>query len=616
MNISALIQGFTNYLDELNKISNKNYNTQANNASIFMYSSEFKNYLQEQTGADSSISSMSVSDLISMDFEDGKFVNSDSSEEDNAGVNDILNDLFKDDNVKKSVDKDGDGVLSDEEKNAFLDAIKNLDNDAENISLDDIMSATQGIQDGSFNIPSSDTAAEADQSADDPQNADAANSADAATQGADAPASNGSSDSSGSSNGGNNPGGSFDSTNPDSGEKVLDNMSEDELKTELSNAQSALTDKQNALNSILDGSDSNIKALEDAVNTSYDAYQEKLKEVDEDMASQVDELKGKISAKEQEVSAKESEICTQEGVVSDCTSAYDNAVSRRQNLESILGSLTPEDENYSSAQSELASAKADEASALAKKTEAEEKLQQLQEEKENLQTNDSDSLDNLNNEMTELETEISEKYPEVQETMDVYNQAQKALAEGKETALTTAKSEVQEAQDYVNKVQTAIQNCNNKKDNSKYLASGDGDKTVENAMKYLGLSESQVEKLTGKGFCDGLWCADFVHAVLSETFGEENLPDWYKNCNGKSSCSNVLEAAQGAGKAFKDASQAKPGDLIVFNTKRGQARHIGIVVKVENGKVYTIEGNSTGGKCCQRTYDVTNTSRINSYISM
>ncbi|MBQ9246676.1 hypothetical protein IJ182_10465, partial [bacterium] len=166
MNINELIQGFTSYLDELSKISNKEYNTKAPNMSVFMYSSEFKQYLQNEMGADASISSMSVSDLISMDFKDGKFVKKDENNTDNndnfsadennppdannanVGLDDIINNLFEDASVKKTVDTDGNGEISNDEKNAFLDAVKNLDNDAENVSIDDILSAAQGIQDG------------------------------------------------------------------------------------------------------------------------------------------------------------------------------------------------------------------------------------------------------------------------------------------------------------------------------------------------------------------------------------------------------------------------------------------------------------------------------------
>lgn len=142
---------------------------------------------------------------------------------------------------------------------------------------------------------------------------------------------------------------------------------------------------------------------------------------------------------------------------------------------------------------------------------------------------------------------------------------------------------------------------------------GNGNALVSTAARYLGMNEQQVEGATGSRLADGLWCAGFVRETLKQTYGN-NLPAWYKNCN-TNSCSEVLNAARQNGKSFKNGGAAQPGDLIVFNTSRGQARHIGIVSKIENGKVYTIEGNS-GGKVSQRVYDIGNTSRINSYIRM
>ncbi len=55
-----------------------------------------------------------------------------------------------------------------------------------------------------------------------------------------------------------------------------------------------------------------------------------------------------------------------------------------------------------------------------------------------------------------------------------------------------------------------------------------------------------------------------------------------------------------------------PGDIIFFDwndpsgffgPQDGVPDHVGIVEKVENGRVYTIEGNS-GDKCCQRSYPI------------
>ena len=58
----------------------------------------------------------------------------------------------------------------------------------------------------------------------------------------------------------------------------------------------------------------------------------------------------------------------------------------------------------------------------------------------------------------------------------------------------------------------------------------------------------------------------------------------------------------------------KSGDIIFFDwneSKDGFSDHVGIVEKVENGRVYTIEGNSSNA-CRQRDYDI-NSSEIQGY---
>ena len=52
----------------------------------------------------------------------------------------------------------------------------------------------------------------------------------------------------------------------------------------------------------------------------------------------------------------------------------------------------------------------------------------------------------------------------------------------------------------------------------------------------------------------------------------------------------------------KAVDEPSPGDIIFFDWERdGLADHVGIVGKVENGLVYTIEGN-TGDVCAERHY--------------
>ncbi len=45
MDINALKLGFANYLQSLSEISNKDYKNLDSDISIFMYSTEFKNYI-------------------------------------------------------------------------------------------------------------------------------------------------------------------------------------------------------------------------------------------------------------------------------------------------------------------------------------------------------------------------------------------------------------------------------------------------------------------------------------------------------------------------------------------------------------------------------------------
>lgn len=49
------------------------------------------------------------------------------------------------------------------------------------------------------------------------------------------------------------------------------------------------------------------------------------------------------------------------------------------------------------------------------------------------------------------------------------------------------------------------------------------------------------------------------------------------------------------------------GDIIFFDwadSNDGKSDHVGIVDRIENGKVYTVEGNTSGDSCKQNNYDI------------
>ena len=96
------------------------------------------------------------------------------------------------------------------------------------------------------------------------------------------------------------------------------------------------------------------------------------------------------------------------------------------------------------------------------------------------------------------------------------------------------------------------------------------------------------------------WCAVFVSWVANELgyiesktipkfAGVQNGIDWFK----------------AMGEWQDNTYVPKPGDIIFFDWENdGKANHVGIVEKVENNKVYTIEGNSTNDTCKQKEYSL------------
>lgn len=126
-------------------------------------------------------------------------------------------------------------------------------------------------------------------------------------------------------------------------------------------------------------------------------------------------------------------------------------------------------------------------------------------------------------------------------------------------------------------------------------------------------SRSEVAKYRNGQDNGAAWCASFVSWCLKQTYGDKN-PMGYE-----ASCSSIQAKATKAGVyAFKENYTPKPGDLVRF-LNNGQG-HIGIVQKVENGKVYTVEGNTWGNgdntpRVMERSYSIDD-GRINGYVKM
>lgn len=134
------------------------------------------------------------------------------------------------------------------------------------------------------------------------------------------------------------------------------------------------------------------------------------------------------------------------------------------------------------------------------------------------------------------------------------------------------------------------------------------------SSEIVAVALSQVGNIGGQpywswyGFSSRVeWCTCFV--------------SWCANECGYIDAGVILKfssCAQGS-RRFKDRGlwedksyTPNPGDIIFFDwddpdgyswPQNGLPDHVGIVEKVENGRVYAIEGNS-GDRCCQRSYPV------------
>jgi hypothetical protein len=132
----------------------------------------------------------------------------------------------------------------------------------------------------------------------------------------------------------------------------------------------------------------------------------------------------------------------------------------------------------------------------------------------------------------------------------------------------------------------------------------------------LGLHEGRdtaainsITKKSGINAATTPWCAAFAMNLLKD-HGVLNL-DGLSNRN---YCPTIEKWATDEGIYGKpDQYQPKPGDAVLFDWQRdGKSDHIGIVEKIENGKVYVLEGNSSNS--VKRNVYPLNSGKIDGYV--
>lgn len=144
-------------------------------------------------------------------------------------------------------------------------------------------------------------------------------------------------------------------------------------------------------------------------------------------------------------------------------------------------------------------------------------------------------------------------------------------------------------------------------------SSGAGLGALQAAQSQVGVREAtgNNDGLPAQRYSNGRrepWCANFV----AWTFRQAGTP-LPGNQRSLASVQYMEDQMKRTGQFHRGTPQ--PGDIIFFGNRggsdRGGGRHVGIVERVENGKVYTIEGNSSNA-VRRRSYDLNNP-RISGY---
>lgn len=586
LNFADLRTGFSNYLEELYLKEGR----ELTSTSIFAHSDEFERYVSEELNLGLSMMTISVEDILDIDFSniDPDETHAEEESEDSNIIKDFLSYLFSDDEEFISkVDETKDGNIDEDEVNNFLKHVGVSEDNSSHISMGDILDGLSSFKNdvmktlqsnllNSIANPSLQTAV--------PVSSGSAASAAAATGVPVEP-----------------------EVSNRSGGRVSDAfMSEEDMQKELEKKETTLQTKQEALNAVYDGTNPTVKSWNNAVDEAYQFLlgQLEYRKVNQELIESLNNQVALISAKEAEISEKDSEISTQKTTVSNAKTAYESAVSTRETLESALSSMQGKssddpdeqaqiDAQISRLEGEVAAARAAESEAEAQLKEEEEKLDKLEEEKARLE----DELDELNAQKSEIEAKIIETEPNIKEAIQIYNDKKKQADAAKETVLNNAKNAVEVAQQDVVAVKELINDNENRNLSLEYSSNFVGRDIAQFALGFLGYNEADasadifLEKWHSSSSQTG-WCAAFVSYIYEHMPSSDKIPQWYKDIENQYWQVNVHRAAEEAG-AIIDSSQAETGDIVLYDYDGdGTMQHIGIVLAVEGNKLITIDGNS------------------------
>ena len=576
MNFESIKNKFIAQLLEDLKSDPKKQDLTEEDISIFDYTDEFKEFVADEYNIDESELSSNITEILSMELDElGQLINPEGNTEDttqetqsNNIITDFLNSLFSDDKMKKQIDADGDGKISDEEKDNFLNTVGSLDGDDDNISMDDLLKTMEKSENGEFEIEESDN-----------------------TEKTAEAQSNGNSGNSGGYSG--SPTTSNKTPQTQTEESAIpdfSNMTKEEIETELGKAEENLTEGKDLASSILDGTEENYAEMKTQADEAYKNYQDELKVLDEDMAKELDTHVENVEEKEKARDEKLQEVLDQSIALSEAETTYTECQDTTKSIEETLTSLESslsalqsslsgaEDEEKVSIQAQIAAvqaqiettkaeleaAKQAEEEAKQAVTEAQEKLNTLNEES----TKASEDVQKEQEEKTAFEQEIAKKYPQIQELQNNYNECKNNCEQYKALALEEVTKAISSNQDIKNAANIEL----NKRENAEKSKNIKKELNLDPMAMYDEAAGQKLKEaaLTTRG-TTGL-CLAGVHESLMEAYGlDMKLPfgsaymatEYFRgNVEGYE---EIAQHFQEVEVAEEDLSSLPPGAVVIWD---------------------------------------------------
>jgi len=217
-------------------------------------------------------------------------------------------------------------------------------------------------------------------------------------------------------------------------DKSYSNMSVDELKSELKTAQDGLSENQNALNGVIDGSNSELSGLKEDIDKKQEEYQKKLSEVAPELNNQYEQAKSDLDTHKQTISNTQVQINTTQATVDSLTAEIGSLDGQISSYESAVSNLKAQEgkenapENLSSKISELE----------AQTPQKEQALEAIQGEIDKLNNED---LNNLKEALTTAQSEYDSKKSSLQTEAKQAIDTAKANVDKIQTELNTKQAQ-------------------------------------------------------------------------------------------------------------------------------------------------------------------------------